>query len=104
MISYLILGTMSFESVFELSVNSDSINQMDNAHKVLRVDILLAGYTKALLKVERFRTKLLGVWGGARIPINKSDALHRIIRAERLYSSDLCCWKKPEARGPDATK
>jgi hypothetical protein len=32
---------------------------MDNAQKALRVDILLAGYTKALLKVERFRSQLL---------------------------------------------
>jgi hypothetical protein len=43
----------------ELSVNIDSISQMDNAQKALRVDILLAGYTKALLKVERFRSQLL---------------------------------------------
>jgi hypothetical protein len=43
----------------ELCVDAESIDQMDEAQRALRVDILLAGYTKALLEADRLRAQLL---------------------------------------------
>jgi hypothetical protein len=42
----------------ELSIGAECIDQMDEAQRALRVDILLAGYTKALLEADRLRNQL----------------------------------------------
>jgi hypothetical protein len=42
----------------ELSIDAQYIDQMDEAQRALRVDILLTGYTQALLKADRLRAQL----------------------------------------------
>jgi hypothetical protein len=42
----------------ELSIDAEYIDQMDEAQRALRVDILLTGYTQALLKADRLRAQL----------------------------------------------
>jgi hypothetical protein len=86
----------------ELSKDSETIRNMDESKKSIRIDILLAGYTKALLDAERIRAQLLvlGVDPGYSIQGTVATA-ERSGQVESQPSSSGCQVRTTHTESPE---